>query len=296
MARRVDTHTAIYSMLALLLLLASWLGLMPPIQIQAIILAGLVVLLGLPHGALDPLVARRAGLANGGKGMALFLLAYIALAGIALLAWVIAPYLSLLLFLAASAWHFAGDWRGRLPRGRPISGGLAVILAPIAFHPAEVTSIFTTLTGAQVETLVQAVGYPSLWVVSAIGIIALSDMLRGRWAAIEIALSLGLAWALPPLLFFCVYFCGLHSPRHVQQALRSMSVTRSTAGLTMVVFSLLAGIGAAAFYLYGPGTQHDKTLKAVFIGLAVLTVPHMILIETWQRRTGDPPLRHQQAG
>ena len=74
MARRVDTHTAIYSMLALLLLLASWLGLMPPIQIQAIILAGLVVLLGLPHGALDPLVARRAGLANGGKGMVLSLI------------------------------------------------------------------------------------------------------------------------------------------------------------------------------------------------------------------------------
>jgi Brp/Blh family beta-carotene 15,15'-monooxygenase len=87
---------------------------------------------------------------------------------------------------------------------------------------------------------------------------------------------------LPPLLFFVLYFCGLHSPRHLIQAARGVSPRLALA--TGALFTGRAiGAGSLAWLATpGPGIE-AKLLRVTFVGLAALTVPHMLLIELGRR-------------
>ncbi len=75
---------------------------------QVVVLAIAVVVLGLPHGALDPWIARQHGLM---RSEAAFQGQYLGLALLVIATWWALPGISLLLFLAFSAWHFGQDWR-----------------------------------------------------------------------------------------------------------------------------------------------------------------------------------------
>ena len=87
----------------------------------------------------------------------------------------------------------------------------------------------------------------------------------------------------PPLLGFAVYFCFVHSYRHfssmrgvLQTTVSSLRITQTT-----VVFSLLTwavGLVALAQLSSTVGVE-PALLKVVFVGLAALTVPHMILVD-----------------
>ena len=65
-------------------------------------LAG-IVLIGLPHGALDGAVAMHLGLVDKFSSMARFVIIYVGLAGLVVGAWIIAPSLCLIVFLIVSA-------------------------------------------------------------------------------------------------------------------------------------------------------------------------------------------------
>jgi len=63
------------------------------------------------------------------------------------------------------------------------------------------------------------------------------------------------------------------------------TATATAAGLTLVT----VGLGALFFFL-SPSTQIDqRLLQITFIGLAVLTVPHMILIEHYAAQVENHP-------
>jgi len=251
-----------------------------------IIVAILVAVVGLPHGALDPLVARKAGLWKNPAGLAGFIAAYLLLAGIAGLLWIWAPKFSLAAFLAYSAWHFSGDWRDWLPRGWRLCAGATVICAPSIFYPDLVAGYFSVLTGEDATALVRVLQWLAIPALAGT-IISAARCIRTRpKVAAELAVLAVSALALPPLIFFLLYFCSLHSPRHLIDTVQGMNRTTATAtasGLTLVT----VGLGALFFFL-SPSTQIDqRLLQITFIGLAVLTVPHMILIEHYAARAGN---------
>ena len=71
-----------------------------------------VVVIGLPHGAFDGAVAMHLGLVNRFSSLARFVIIYVALAALVVLTWMVAPSISLILFLTISMLHFgAGDAR-----------------------------------------------------------------------------------------------------------------------------------------------------------------------------------------
>ena len=87
---------------------------------------------------------------------------------------------------------------------------------------------------------------------------------------------------LPPLVSFALYFCIIHTGRHMRRiwhVLASSSspkgLYRQAAGFTLA--SWLVG-GAASLWLE-TGDLDAALLQVVFIGLAALTVPHMILVD-----------------
>ena len=94
---------------------------------------------------------------------------------------------------------------------------------------------------------------------------------------LEPAVLLMAAAALPPLLYFCLYFCLLHSPRHLVSIMVNHGASRSLA--TAMLFTLLSLVlaGIAWLLLPLPGID-DKTISVLFIGLAALTVPHMLVL------------------
>jgi Brp/Blh family beta-carotene 15,15'-monooxygenase len=288
MKRARKIQQGIFFISALVLSVLVYFEVMLPQGILIVILALLVAVVGLPHGALDPLVARKAGLWRNPSGLARFIGAYLFLAAIAGLLWVWAPKFSLAAFLAYSAWHFAGDWRDWLSRGWRLCAGATVICAPTLLYPGDVAGYFSALTGEDVTTLVrvlQSLAIPAL--AGTIYSAARSFRTRPTVAA-ELAILAASALALPPLIFFLLYFCGLHSPRHLIETAREMDATIATvtaAGLTL----LTIGLGAL-FYFLLPSAQFDqRLLQITFIGLAVLTVPHMILIEHYAAHIAKAP-------
>ena len=274
----------VFLLSALGLLATNLAGVMIPLSWQIIALAALVTMIGLPHGALDPLVAHRAGLWQGPFGLMLFIALYLLVAGVALAAWITLPDLSLAIFLVLSAWHFANDWRPKIGPIYRTWAGVAIIALPAFSHPAEVEILFEQLaspSSAAVITLGLARIAPVLLVGLLMTTIAL---LRHHYETSLELLALAIcALVLPPLLFFILYFSLQHSPRHLIRSVKGLRP--AVAVFTGTLFTALAvGAGILAFVAMPQSTLDERLLRIIFIGLAVMTVPHMILIEITTRR------------
>ena len=285
-------HTPVFLGLAALVALG-WLAVGASASSAPVIagLGALVLILGLPHGALDLWVAsRQARWGADGRfrpgGALRFHAEYLALAGAVLAAFAFAPTLALIGFLFLSVWHFADDWRGP---PMPVRLGCAsiVVIVPTLFHGAEVAAIFAAVTGREALPI-GPVAYP-FWLVSAwiitgsVGLAAMTDRRAGAEAG---ALAV-LAAVLPPLVFFATYFTLLHGPRHLMRhgALVAGPGARwVVAGYTLAAL-VLVGVAGVMLASRTDLTMSGDLLRAIFAGLAALTVPHAVLMEADKRRT-----------
>ena len=247
-----------------------------------------VVFIGLPHGAMDGALAIHLGWMNRPIKAVTFLLAYVGLAALVVGMWLIVPTVGFLVFLAISMFHFG---RGDIvPRAKEhqlaevlMRGGL--VLAGISlFHRSEVDSIFEVLIGSDTDIVwlfLQAIGVLTLVLIP---YVILSKSKHERTAAsVEVVGLLALFAIAPPLLGFAIYFCGVHSVRHfkhmgviLKSTLQQFQITRTT-----VIFSLMTwavGLLVLANQSASIGLE-PALLQVIFIGLAALTVPHMILVD-----------------
>ena len=106
-------------------------------------------------------------------------------------------------------------------------------------------------------------------------------------AAVEQAIIWFAAACLAPLVYFILYFCALHSLRHLTDALHSVENTRKalrTATLLSIVVIVAAIIGFAVLQKAETFVLEQSIMQIVFVGLAGLTVPHMLLIDRFQRQ------------
>lgn len=257
-----------------------------------LLLAIAVAVFGLPHGALDPWIARRVGLWRTRLGFVAFHVAYLALAAAVVVFWRWAPGASLAAFLAISAWHFAGDWREHLPRGARALTGAALLALPAWRWPEEVATAFVLLSGDSGAAIAGVLASLAPWLAGAIAAIAAMTLRRSPATAIELAALAVLALLLPPLVYFIVYFCALHSPRHLRLAATGVAPDkRRQMAKIAVLYTALSLLAAAAawWWLRDAGTQawNDDLLRLVFIGLAALTLPHMLVIAHAEHTSGS---------
>ena len=265
----------------------------PAPGVELALVSGAIALAGLPHGAADAWIAAREGLASDRLGKAIFLAVYSGLALLVIAAWLLFPVMSLALFLAISVWHFGDDSRKDLHPVARISTGLIILGAPAAFHATAVSEAFRILSGDRIAAIVSAQG-ALFW----LGCVALPLTLvltpaRSPLSArvtpgrikhlIEMILLVGLAAFLSPLVYFAVYFCGVHSPRHLGRVIRlfpERGGSRLWGTITsLTLLSLFAG-AAAWGWLTTVGQPPDAAgLQVLFIGLAALTLPHMLLVD-----------------
>lgn len=257
--------------------------------VQLIGLALVVVVLGLPHGALDPWIAERIGLCQTRAQTTFFTLGYLLVAALVVLLWVWFPVTSLLFFLVISAWHFSGDWAKSMVWPLRWCAGAALLLMPIGFHTQTVATIFTHLSGEGGAAVANVLALPEPWlfaIMLGLGAVALG---LGQWqTALEYLALLVLAYVAPPLVYFALYFSLLHSPRHLLGLFRQASPNEYPRLIRMLLIYTSATLLLAVplWWLWSALPMDSVILRLVFIGLAAVTVPHMILITAaaWRER------------
>jgi len=253
----------------------------PPLIWQIIALGPMVALLGLPHGALDHRVASALWPLEKLRHHAIFVGGYLGLAIAVLALWVVQPAIALAAFLIYSALHFADDWRQEIGLWQSLPLGISVIALPALVFQSDVAMLFGLLTSEPTATL-----FADLMHNTAIAAIVASvfclvlNFKRAPWVMMEYAWLVATALITPPLIYFVIYFCVLHSPRHFLLTADQLGLT-PVQGLRaalpiMAATLLLSALGAIALYMFA-STFEAATLQLVFIGLAAVTVPHMIL-------------------
>ncbi len=280
----------------------------PALGLQLGVLAVGVAVLGLPHGAVDPwLVARNPGWARFG-------LAYVGLAVAVVALWLLLPAACLAVFLAVSALHFGLEDRepGLLPAAlaplETAARGALPVAGPILFHTSETAALFAFLvpvdTGAIAALAHRAAATAGpVWLASLAAVASAHAFVwrrqgdpRSGAAALEIA-SLGLAAVvLPPLLFFGLYFCVGHSPRHALRTAAGFdpgdpvrAARRWVARAAPLTALAVAGGALGWMALSARGSSLEAAAQVVFVGLAALTAPHLAVAASGGRETPAAP-------
>jgi Brp/Blh family beta-carotene 15,15'-monooxygenase len=240
-----------------------------------------IVLAGIPHGTLDVEIAAAHFGQKGITGKIRIIGGYLLCAAAMVLLWILLPELALISFLIISIVHFSRDWRGGVDPFLAMMVGWALVALPALASPDDVAMIFAALTGsnngAVIAALLGAASVPA----------ALGSLVFAYWAfrhddkqsALEVLACIVAALFLPPLVAFAIFFCGLHSPRHMADALREtgdLSPLKKTA-IICAVFALSLGLGVVMFLYQGDVPADMGIIRTAFILISTLTVPHFIL-------------------
>ena len=268
------------------------------------VLALLVAVVGLPHGAADHRFARpRLEPLLGPAWWGVFLAGYLAIAGAVVLGWFLAPAATILVFFLASAWHFgqeepalAPGQRGAKPLRqafRVARGGL-VIWVSVALQTDEVVRILSLTAprgfAPEIQWAVDALVACS-WVMLSIAGVAwgwqalLAIASEGRRRRVLLldtfmvaSLVLLFAWV-NPVVGFLIYFCGWHSARGLRRLRRELGeswwqLAASLAPMTALAIGL---VGVATCLLMRAPTWNDTLIRATFVGLSAVALPHLLL-------------------
>ena len=266
-----------------------------PATPQSLVALLAIIVLGIPHGALDGELARtRLKHRLGAAWFAVFAAPYLALSALVLVAWTLAPLTVLALFLAASVWHFGTDDTGSHDPLTVIgAGGMPIALAVLA-HPAATAAIFGTV--AQVTMTTPPVWLTAsawVWLVPAAVWSVRLARAGDRVAAARAGTIATAALLLPPLTSFAIYFVCVHAPAHVRSLIADrgqaprITGSASAARLSLPVTGLTLLLGAA-LWRFSPGDATGRLLCLTIQGLSALTLPHM-LFEQWLRLTASQP-------
>jgi Brp/Blh family beta-carotene 15,15'-monooxygenase len=110
-----------------------------------------------------------------------------------------------------------------------------------------------------------------------------------RSTLVELGGLMLLALLTPLLVYLLVYFCFLHSPRHFEGTIRRLRLGRLGGIIAALPLTMATWAIATAAILSVELPSDVATLRLVFIGLAALAVPHMVLVERFWRRSSDLP-------
>ena len=286
--RSFSLHPAdlLFPGLTLFLILAARVGFGAKSPIVVALLVTGVVLAGLPHGSLDPLVARQVFGQDRGFTMIRFFFGYLLLAAATAAGWLAAPNVALSLFLIVSAFHFGSDWQGRGDGWGRAAYGFCVISISTLNYTADVRQIFSTLGATRSENIVSGL---RLLAGVAILLATLSLFRRTQRRLLDCMELAGIVLgglALPPLVFFTCYFCLLHSPRHLLLTSQHVGLRGPVQVVVAAAPIVVATLGLAALlWLFLPAYDaSSRVLQVVFIGLAALTAPHMLLTALSERK------------
>ena len=246
-----------------------------------------IATIGVSHGALDHLKGYKVLKIYKIKNKSLFYISYLFICLIVVIVWVAYPTITLILFLLIASYHFGKEDSSfdKFQKRKFINlylffKGSLIILAPLWINPAETIKIFDLLD-------VQFFILDENIILLLIGLSVLSNVLINRNTSIGIIDSFSIIMlnlTFMPLVAFTIYFCFLHSIRHSISLINEMDNKNFKNG-TKIFFkrALPLTFITGLLFLFGLFILNNyysfnySILKVIFIGLASLTFPHILL-------------------
>lgn len=254
-----------------------------------IVLIIAIVIFGVPHGALDVLFARQTYALENVKQWLLFITFYSLIALLIVAIWLMFPSYLFWGFLLLSAVHFAADipasahTHKRLSQYQllALSYGMSLIIFPSYFYADELIRLYGMIVGYDAAALTVQWFQPLCIPLMLIVAVSTIWCRPARRTGIEMLCALGMMLWLHPLIAFTLYFCFMHSARHIVRSKFFLtSLTGKDLFLALTV-PTLAVIGIAWIIWHFSGTQDIQSdlIPIVFVGLAALTLPHAWLLK-----------------
>ncbi len=251
-----------------------------------------ILSIGISHGSLDHIKGKKLLKILGFKSSVLFYFGYIFVGLTTIIIWLLFPKLLLFLFLLIAAFHFGKEDSEFLNKRKNFEliyffKGSLIIVAPLLFHKNETLSIFKSLNfDITTSFLINNEILYFFILLSFISNIFLS--LNKSFDAksllfMDFLSILILNYFLNPVLAFTFYFCFLHSIRHSISLIKEIN-TNLKKGLPIFIKKALPltiitifGYIFALYILNNYNELSESIYKVIFIGLASLTFPHILL-------------------
>ncbi len=260
----------------------------------------LILIIGVSHGSLDHVKGGRLLKIFKIENISLFYISYILIAVMVVILWIFIPSILLIIFLLVASYHFGKEDTQFLHDFNSLFMGILyflkgslVILAPLYFHFDETIAIFKLLL-IDNENFYSSLSFIEnnrlidlgiiLSSISSIILFIKKFTLRNFSIFFDYFSILILNFYLSPLIAFTAYFCFLHSVRHSITLIYELDNNNIKNGLlifikkAMPLTILTAIICLVGIYLLNFKYDFDNSIiKVIFIGLASLTFPHILL-------------------
>ena len=252
----------------------------------------LILSIGISHGSLDHIKGRKLLKILGFKSSAIFYIGYIIVGSITIIIWLLFPKFLLYLFLIVAAFHFGKEDSEFINKNKNFEliyffKGSLIIVAPLLFHKNKTLSIFKSLNfDISTNILIHNEILYLFIFLSFISNIILSSnkSFNAKSLLLMDFLSiLILNYFLNPILAFTVYFCFLHSIRHSISLIEEINTNLKKGfpkfikkALPLTILTIFGYI-FALYILNSYNELDDSIYKVIFIGLASLTFPHILL-------------------
>ena len=251
-------------------------------RLELLIVLTIIFFFGIPHGALDTVLARQVYAIRNFSGWLVFSLAYLVIAAAVVGLWWLLPVVFLTGFLLISAFHFSGDLAAPTPPSVRFWYGGSIIILPALLHEHEIGVLFGYLIAgdfpSKLASLLHILAMP--WLIG-LTISCIMRLRREAMTSLE-TMSMGLlALVAPPLIGFTVFFCAMHSARHTirtQNFAGEMGLWWVVKQAVLPMFAV-AMIAAVLWPAFEKIPFDAAAVQFLFVSLAALTVPHMWLIE-----------------
>ena len=254
----------------------------------------LIISVGISHGSLDNLKGKKLLKIFKIKEIEKFYISYICLAVFVVVLWMLLPNFLLIIFLLVASYHFGkedtvfkSDISGPKKDVLFLLKGSSIITAPLLFNYDKTNEIFLILNFSLFSEFTMSKEF----LLSLIFLGLLSGLMLSKFKNIDDStLSLMdfssiilLNYFLNPILAFTIYFCFLHSIRHSLTLIFELDKNFGTGFSIFLKKALPLTLITAVIYLLSIYSLNNffelnnAIYKVIFIGLASLTFPHILL-------------------
>ena len=253
----------------------------------------LILSLGISHGALDHLKGKKLLKILNYKSISLFYFFYVLIGISIILLWLLFPQFLLLIFLITASYHFGKEDSEFIKNKSNFDlfyffKGSIVITAPLLFHKTDTLNIFENLNFYVSQSIF--ISNEFIYIMIAISLfanilISLNNQIEIKSSLLMDFLSIIiLNYFLSPILAFTIYFCFLHSVRHAFKLSSELNKKNIIKGFHLFAIKavpltiLTATLFLISLFFLNDYYYLDSAIsKVIFIGLASLTFPHILL-------------------
>ena len=254
----------------------------------------LIMSIGISHGSLDNLKGQKLLKIFKIKEMEKFYFSYVSLSILIIFLWILLPTFLLTIFLLVASYHFGkedtvfkSDITGFKKDFLFLLKGSSIITAPLMFNYDKTNEIFLMLDfDLFTEFVISKVILSILIFLSFFSGLILSKFKNiddNTLSIMDFTSIMLLNYFLNPILAFTIYFCFLHSVRHSLTLIFELDKKFESGFSKFLKKALPLTVITAILYLisiYGLNNffeLNNAIYKVIFIGLASLTFPHILL-------------------